>query len=326
LIKKRLGNTDLYVSRIGLGTMGMSEFYGPTDEAEAVKTLHAALEHGINFFDGADMYGNGKNEELFKKAFSDRWDKVIVGTKFGFERDENGAMLGINGRPEYVKKSCERSLKLLGKDMIDLYYMHRVDPGTPVEETFGAMCELVKEGKVRYLGLSEPSGNTIRKANSMHHVAAVESEYSIWSTDIENTSLPVMRELGIPLVAYSPLGRGFLTGKIKSYDDFAPDDYRRSLPRFQKNNFEKNLVLLKEVEEIAKAKSVTPSQLALAWILNRGNDFFPIPGTTKIKNLLENIDAINITLTEEETGKLKSIMDSISGERYTAGEMKGINL
>jgi aryl-alcohol dehydrogenase-like predicted oxidoreductase len=281
----------------------------------------------VNFFDGADYYGNGRNEELMQKAFHDRWDKVVFATKFGFERTEDGKkFLGINAKPEYVRKCCEKSLKMLGKDTIDLYYLHRVDPHTPIEDSIGAMSELVNEGKVRYIGVSEASAETIKKANDVHPLTAVESEYSICSTDVEETSLPAARELGLAFVAYCPLGRGFLTGKMKSHDDFAPDDYRRKLPRFQKENFNKNLELLKEVEKIAAEKKVKTSQLALAWVLNQGDDIFPIPGTTKINNLLENVEAINIKLTQEETNKLESIMKFISGERYTPEEMKGINL
>jgi aryl-alcohol dehydrogenase-like predicted oxidoreductase len=327
MIRRRIGQSDLEVFPVGLGTMGMAEFYGRINDAESIKTLHAALENGVNFFDTADMYGNGGGEELLRKAFHDRWDKVIVATKFGFERDEKGRFLGINGRPEYIRKCCERSLKILGREIIDLYYQHRIDPDTPVEDSVGAMAELVKEGKVRYIGLSEASGETIRKANNIHPVTAVQSEYSLWSTDIENTSLPVTRELGIGFVAYSPLGRGFLTGRIKKLEDFEQGDYRRTLPRFNmKENFDKNLELVKDVEEMAAERKIKPSQLALAWLLNQGNDIFPIPGTTKINNLIENIKSITIKLSQEEIKKLKSLMDSISGERYTAEEMKGINL
>lgn len=326
-MKRKIGRSDLEVFPIGLGTMGMAEFYGKTNDTESIKTLQAALENGVNFFDTADMYGMGKGEELLNKAFNDRWNKVVIATKFGFERAQDGKFIGINANPEYIKKCCERSLKFLGRDNIDLYYLHRVDPNTPIEDSVGAMSELVKEGKVRYIGLSEASGETIRKANSVHPVTAVQSEYSLWSTDIENTSLPVARELGMGFVAYSPLGRGFLTGKIKKFEDFEPGDYRRTLPRFcVQENFQKNLELVKELEEIAVERKVTASQLALAWLLNQGDDIFPIPGTTKISNLLENIEAINIKLSQEETNKLKSITDFISGERYTAEEMKGINL
>lgn len=327
MISRKIGQSDLEVFPIGLGTMGMAEFYGKVNDDESIKTLHAALEHGVNFFDTADMYGNGGGERLLRKAFHDRWNKVVVATKFGFERDENGTFMGINGRPEYVRKCCEKSLKLLGRDTIDLYYQHRVDPNTPVEDTIGAMSELVKEGKVRYIGLSEASGETIRKANNIHPVIAVQSEYSLWSTDIENTTLPVARELGIGFVAYSPLGRGFLTGKIKKLEDFEEGDYRRTLPRFNvKENFKKNLELLKDVEEIAAERKIKASQLALAWLLSQGDDIFPIPGTTKIINLIENIESIDIKLTQDEINKLKSLMNSISGTRYTAEEMKGINL
>lgn len=326
MIKRKIGNSDLEVFPIGLGAMGMSEFYGSADENESIKTLHAAIEHGVNFIDTADMYGIGKNEELLQKAFHDRWDKIVLSTKFGVEIKDDGTRGGVNGRPEYVKKACEASLKRLGRDSIDLYSLHRVDPNTPIEDTVGAMAELVKEGKVRYIGLSEASGNTIRKANTVHPLTSVQSEYSIWSTDIEQDSLPVMRELGIALVAYSPLGRGFLTGQIKKFEDLPEGDFRRVNPRFMGENFDKNLELVKEVEEMAKQRNIKASQLALAWVLNQGNDIFPIPGTTKINNLIENIEAINITLSREEITKLKSTMTFISGTRYSEAGMKGINL
>lgn len=326
MIKRKIGKSDLEVFPIGLGAMGMSEFYGSADENESIKTLHAAIEHGVNFIDTADMYGIGKNEELLQKAFHDRWDKIVVSTKFGVEIKDDGKRGGVNGRPEYVKKACEASLKRLGRESIDLYSLHRVDPNTPIEDTVGAMAELVKEGKVRYIGLSEASGNTIRKANAVHPITSVQSEYSIWSTDIELDSLPVMRELGIALVAYSPLGRGFLTGQIKKFEDLAEGDFRRVNPRFMGENFDKNLELVKEVEEMAKQRNIKASQLALAWVLNQGNDIFPIPGTTKINNLIENIEAINITLSREEITKLKSTMTFISGTRYSEAGMKGINL
>ncbi len=326
MIKRKIGHSDLEVFPIGLGAMGMSEFYGSADENESIKTLHAAIEHGVNFIDTADMYGIGKNEELLQKAFHDRWDKIVLSTKFGVEIKNDGTRGGVNGRPEYVKKACEASLKRLGRESIDLYSLHRVDPNTPIEETVGAMSELVKEGKVRYIGLSEASGSTIRKANAVHPLTSVQSEYSIWSTDIELDSLPVMRELGIALVAYSPLGRGFLTGQIKKFEDLAEGDFRRVNPRFMGENFDKNLELVKEVEEMAKKRNIKASQLALAWVLNQGNDIFPIPGTTKINNLIENIEAINITLSREEITKLKSTMTFISGTRYSEAGMKGINL
>jgi len=326
MIRRKIGNSDLEVFPVGLGAMGMSEFYGQADDNESIKTLHAAVEHGVNFIDTADMYGIGKNEMLINKAFYDRWDKIVLSTKFGVEIKDDGTRGGVNGRPEYVKKACEASLRRLGRDSIDLYYLHRVDPNTPIEDTVGAMSELVKEGKVRYIGLSEASGDTIRKANSVHPLTAVQSEYSLWSTDIETGSLPVMRELGIALVAYSPLGRGFLTGQIKKYEDLEENDFRRVNPRFMGENFDKNLQLVKKVEEMAHERKVKASQLSLAWLLNQGEDIFPIPGTTKIKNLLENIEAINIQLTQEEISTLKSIMDSISGTRYSAEGMKAVNL
>lgn len=326
MIRRKIGKSGLEVFPIGLGAMGMSEFYGQADDNESIKTLHAAVEHGVNFIDTADMYGIGKNERLLNKAFHDRWNKVVLATKFGIERSEDGSRRGVNGKPEYVKKACEASLKRLGRENIDLYFLHRVDPNTPIEDTVGAMSELVKEGKVRYIGLSEASGDTIRKANAIHQLTAVQSEYSLWSTDIETGSLPVMRELGIALVAYSPLGRGFLTGQIKKYEDLEEGDFRKVNPRFMGENFDKNLQLVKEVEAMAHERKVKASQLALAWLLNQGEDIFPIPGTTKIKNLLENIEAINIKLTQEEINTLKSIMDSISGTRYSVEGMKSVNL
>ena len=326
MIKRKIGKSELEVFPIGLGAMGMSEFYGQADDKESIKTLHAALEHGVNFIDTADMYGTGKNEILLNEAFHDRWDKVVLSTKFGIELKDDGTRGCVNGKPEYVKKACEACLKRLGKDSIDLFSLHRVDPNTPIEETVGAMSELVKEGKVRYIGLSEASGETIRKANSIHPLTAVQSEYSLWSTDIEADSLPVMRELGIALVAYSPLGRGFLTGQIKKFEDLEDGDFRKVNPRFMGENFEKNLQLVQKLETFAHERKIKASQLALAWLLNQGEDIFPIPGTTKIQNLLENIDAINIQLTQEEIITLKSIMDSISGTRYSAAGMKSINL
>jgi aryl-alcohol dehydrogenase-like predicted oxidoreductase len=325
--KRKIGNSMLEVFPIGLGAMGMSEFYGKTDETASIKTLHAALDNGVDFFDTADMYGiGGHNEKLLNKAFHDRWDKLVLATKFGIVRDQQtGERLGICGKPDYVKQSCENSLKRLGRDVIDLYYLHRVDPDTPIEETVGAMAALVKDGKVRYIGLSEASGDTLRRANAVHPIAAVQSEYSMWSTDIEETTLPACRDLGVSLVAYSPLGRGFLTGKFKNFEDLEVDDFRRMLPRFQGDNFAKNLELVGAVKEIAQQKKCTLSQVALAWLLHKGKDIIPIPGTTRIDNLLENIKAADIKLSAEDLSNIDSIMKVISGTRYPEAGMKMVN-
>ncbi len=323
---RQLGKSKLNVFPIGLGAMGMSDFYGQADEKESIKTLHAAIEHGVNFIDTADMYGYGENEKLVYKAFNGMWDKLILATKFGIVRDrQNPLNRSINGKPEYVKQACEASLKRLGRETIDLYYLHRVDQSTPIEETVGAMAELVKEGKVRYIGLSEVSGETLRRANAVHPITAVQSEYSLWSQDVEQTTLPTIRELGASLVAYSPLGRGFLTGRFQKFDDLPKDDFRRFSPRFQGENFDKNLQLLKLVEEIAADKGCKPSQLALAWLLAQGNEVVPIPGTTKVANLLENIAAVNISLTNDEISRIGSVMKNIHGERYDASGMKLVN-
>lgn len=321
-----IGTSALHVFPIGLGTMGMSEFYGAADDQESIKTLHTALDHGVNFFDTADMYGVGRNEELLRKAFHDRWSDLVLATKFGFERDMvTGERRGINGRPEYVRKACDASLRRLGRDVIDLYYLHRVDPNTPIEETVGAMAELVEAGKVRYLGLSEASGDTLRRACAIHPIVALQSEYSLWSQDVETTSLPVARELGVSLVAYSPLGRGFLTGQIKKYEDLAADDFRRNLPRFQGENFQKNLQLVEEVAALAAEKQCTPSQLALAWLLHQGQDIIPIPGTTRSANLLDNIRAVHVSLSADDLARLASIMQGVQGTRYSEAGMQFVN-
>jgi aryl-alcohol dehydrogenase-like predicted oxidoreductase len=325
-MRRRIGKSDLEVFPIGLGAMGMSEFYGETNEQESIHTLHTALEHGLNFIDTADAYGIGDNELLLKKALSDRWDKVILATKFGIVRSKtNLAERRIDGTPAYVKQACEASLKRLGRDVIDLYYLHRVDQSTPIEETVGAMAELVKEGKVRYIGLSEVSGETLRKANAVHPITAVQSEYSLWSRDIETTSLPVVSELGISLVAYSPLGRGFLTGSIKSMDDLSKSDYRRYSPRFQDANFEKNLKLVKIVEDMAKEKGCKASQIALAWLLAKGENIIPIPGTKRVNYLLENIAAAKIKLSNDEVNLLSESFSEVSGTRYDEAGMRLLN-
>ena len=313
--KRKFGNSDLQVSQLGLGCMGMSEFYGSYNDEESNKVIHYAIENGINFFDTADMYGSGKNETLVGKALSGVRDKVVIATKFGILRGEGGSFPGINGKPEYVKQSCEKSLQRLGMDHIDLYYQHRVDPNTPIEDTVGAMADLAKEGKVRYIGLSEASEEIIRRAHKVHPIAAVQTEYSLWSNDLEAV-IPVCRELGIALVPYSPLGRGFLSGKFKSLEDFEENDFRRYNPRFSAENFNKNLEILNVVEEIAKSKSVTPSQIALAWVISKGDDMFPIPGTKRINYLKENITAIDIKLEKDEIEQLDSLYNLVSGKRY----------
>lgn len=323
---RRIGQSDLYVFPIGLGAMGMSDFYGSPNEQESIRTLHTALERGVNFIDTADMYGAGQNEALLQKAFHDRWAQVVLATKFGIMREPGSKRSsGISGKPDYVKKACDASLKRLGINTIDLYYLHRVDPETPIEETVQAMADLVKEGKVRYIGLSEASGETLKRANAIHPVTAVQSEYSLWSQDVEQSTLPACRELGVGFVAYSPLGRGFLTGSIKSYDDLAPDDYRRSSPRFMGDNFLKNLDLVKKVEQIAEEKNCTPSQLALAWLLYQGEDIIPIPGTTKAKHLLSNIEAVNVVLSEEDLQQIGGIIKGIHGDRYDEKGMRLVN-
>jgi aryl-alcohol dehydrogenase-like predicted oxidoreductase len=325
---RQLGNSSLNVSAIGLGCMGMSEFYGQQDEAEAKSTIHRALDLGINFLDTADMYGVGRNEELVGRAIKDRRDQVIIATKFGNVRSEDGGFLGVSGHPEYVLKACDASLQRLGIDVIDLYYQHRVDPNVPIEETIGAMAELVQAGKVRYLGLSEAAVGTIRRANAVHPIAALQTEYSLWSRDPEDEILPTCRELGISFVAYSPLGRGFLTGQIKSIDDLDADDWRRNSPRFQGENFQQNLELVKAVEQLATEKGCTASQLALAWLLAQGEDIVPIPGTKRQKYLEENIAAVEISLTAEDLATINSIAPKgfAVGDRYPEFAMRAVNL
>jgi len=325
---RQLGQSGLTVSALGLGCMGMSDFYGQTDDAESIRTLHRALDLGITFFDTADMYGPFKNEELLGKAFKGQRNRLVLATKFGIQRDPSDpSKRGINGRPEYVRAACEASLRRLGTDYIDLYYQHRVDPNTPIEETVGAMAELVKEGKVRFLGLSEAAAATVRRAVAVHPIAALQSEYSLWSRDPEDEILPTCRELGVGFVPYSPLGRGFLTGQIKSFDDLDQDDYRRHTPRFQGENFQKNLDLVARINELARQKDCTPGQLALAWVLAQGDDVVPIPGTKRVKYLEENVGALQVSLSADELAQLDEIAPKgvAAGTRYPAAMMGSVN-
>ncbi len=326
--QRKLGSQGLKVAAVGLGCMGMSEFYGAADEAESLATLNRAVELGITLFDTADAYGPFKNEELVGKALRGRRDQVVIATKFGFRRDEKGQALGISGRPEYVRSACDASLRRLGIDCIDLYYQHRVDTEVAIEDTIGAMADLVKAGKVRYLGMSEAGALTIRRAHRVHPISAVQTEYSLWSRDVEEDVLPTLRELGIGLVAYSPLGRGFLTGQIKRIEDLATDDFRRLLPRFQGENFQKNLDLVEEVKRIAGTKGITPGQLALAWVLAQGNDIVPIPGTKRRKYLEENAAAAEVKLTASDLASIEAVMPrgAASGMRYHEAGMRRLNL
>ncbi len=323
--QRKLGNQGLTVSELGLGCMGMSEFYGKGDEAESIATIHRALELGLTFFDTADMYGRGANEELVGRAIAQHREQVVIATKFGIQRGEDNSFRGISGSPKYVRSACEASLKRLNIDYIDLYYQHRVDPKVPIEDTVGAMAELVQQGKVRYIGLSEASAATIRRAAKVHPISALQSEYSLWSRDIEDEIIPTIQELGIGLVAYSPLGRGFLSGTVTRIDDLAPDDYRRNSPRFQGENFDKNLQLVKRVEGIASEKGVTPGQLALAWLLAKSNQIVPIPGTKRRTYLEENVATTKIELTTSQLQSLDAVApkNSVMGDRYS--DMSAVN-
>ncbi len=325
---KKLGNSNLMASQIGLGCMGMSEFYGKINDAESLKVLDRAIELGITFWDTADMYGPYINEELIGKALKGRRNIITLATKFGIVRNtENPTIRGINGKPDYVQASCEGSLKRLNIETIDVYYLHRKDPNTPIEETVGAMSKLVQQGKIRAIGLSEVSASTLKKAHAVHPITAVQTEYSLWSREPEDEMLDTCKKLGVAFVAYSPLGRGFLTGQIKTIDDFATDDYRRFSPRFQGENFQKNLEIVAKIEALATRKNCTPSQLALAWVLAQGEYIFPIPGTKKIKYLEENAQAANVYLTAQEMQEINEILPKgiAAGLRYPETAMNSVN-
>ncbi len=323
--QRRLGRSGLYVSALGLGCMGMSEFYGAADETQSLATIHRALDLGITLLDTADVYGPVTNERLAGRAIRDRRYQVILATKFGQMRDERGAWLGINGQPDYVRQACEASLHRLGVDTIDLYFQHRVDPNTPIEETVGAMADLVKAGKVRHLGLSEAAPATIRRAHEVHPITALQTEYSLWSREPEEELLATCRDLGIGFVAYSPLGRGFLTGRLRSVDDLAADDWRRRNPRFQGVNFQRNLDLVATLETLAHRKGCTPAQLALAWLLSRGAYIVPIPGSTRMERVEENAGAVNVAVNEDDLRTLDALAPTVAGERYAEGGMKTVN-
>ena len=326
--ERQLGNQGLKVASIGLGCMGMSEFYGSTDETESIATLHRALDIGVNFFDTSDMYGPYKNEELLAKAFRGRRNSCVIATKFGVRRGDDPAQRWIDGKPEYVRQACDASLRRLAIDHIDLYYQHRVDANVPIEETVGAMSDLVRAGKVLYLGLSEAGPKTIRRAHTTHPISALQTEYSLWSRDPEDELLQTTRELGIGFVPYSPLGRGFLTGQFKKFEDLEANDYRRYSPRFQGENFARNLELVDRVSEMAQARGITPGQLALAWVLAQGDDLVPIPGTKRRKFLEENVAAAGIRLSQDDLNRLEELVPrgSAAGLRYPEAMMKVVDL
>ena len=324
---RKLGSHGLEVSAVGLGCMGMSEFYGSSDEAASVDLLHHAIDIGVTFWDTADMYGVGANERLVGRALRDRRDRVVLATKFGVVRGEDDSFRGVDGSPDYVRSACDASLQRLGVDYIDLYYQHRVDPQVPIEDTVGAMAGLVEAGKARFLGLSEASASTLRRAYAVHPISALQSELSLWSRDIEDEIIPACRELGIGVVAYSPLGRGFLSGAIKSLDNLAEDDWRRHMPRFQGENFAKNLELVERIEQMAAGKGCTPAQLALAWVLAQGTDVVPIPGTRSRSRLEENAGAVKVALTEAELAEIDEVIprDMAVGTRYPEQAMSMLN-
>jgi aryl-alcohol dehydrogenase-like predicted oxidoreductase len=329
MTERELGKSGLRVSALGLGCMGMSEFYDPgrMNDEESVRVIHRYFDAGGNFLDTADMYGSGRNETLVGKAVAGRRERVVLATKFGNVRGPNGEFLGVRGDPPYVRECCDASLRRLGVDVIDLYYQHRVDPKTPIEDTVGTMAELVKAGKVRYLGLSEAAPATIRRAAKVHPIAALQTEYSLWSREVEDEILPTVRELGIGFVAYSPLGRGLLAGRFKNVDDLAADDFRRNAPRFQGESFRKNLELAKKVDEVARGKGCTPSQLAIAWVLARGQDIVPIPGTKRLDYLEDNLAAANVRLTAADLAQIEAarLAVAVSGARYPAQAMRAID-
>ena len=327
MIFRKLGKQGPTVSAIGLGCMGMSEFYGSTDENQSIRTIHQALDWGVNFLDTADMYGVGHNEELVGRAIKDRRDKVVLATKFGNVRGQDGSFMGVNGKPSYVKASCDASLKRLKVDVIDLYYQHRVDPDTPIEETVGAMADLVKEGKVRFLGLSEAAPQTIRRACSVYPISALQTEYSLWTRDVEKEILATCRELGIGFVPYSPLGRGFLTGRIQSVEDLEEGDWRRNSPRFQGDNLKHNLSIIRRLEEIASAKECSMAQLALSWLLAQGQDIVPITGTKRREYLEDNLKALQVQLSKDDLAHIDQAAPrgAAKGLRYPEASMKAVN-